>query len=96
MLSMLKPKNDVPMTRVEQGLVYAPAEPGATEMRNVERAFARLFSSEDGQKVLAYLQALTFQRALGPVTPDEQLRYQEGQRSLMATILRLIDRGRKN
>lgn len=30
----------------------------------------------------------------GASTPDEQLRYAEGQRSLMATILRLIDRGR--
>lgn len=65
-----------------------------TEQRDVERAFARLFSSDDGRRVLSHLQAMTFCRALGPSAPDEQLRYAEGQRALMANILRLIDRGR--
>ena len=51
---------------------------------------------DDGQRVLAHLQVLTFQRALGPGVADEQLRYIEGQRSMVATILRLIDRGRKS
>ncbi len=32
--------------------------------------------------------------ALGPSSSDEQLRHMEGQRAMMATILRLIDRGR--
>ncbi len=90
----VKAREELPMTPVERGLVYAPAEAGKREMREVEKAFARLFSSEDGQKVLAHLQVVTFQRALGPGSPDEQLRYMEGQRSLVATILRLIDRGR--
>ncbi|MCB1563470.1 MAG: hypothetical protein KDJ75_07845 [Alphaproteobacteria bacterium] len=65
-----------------------------TEAREVEKAFARLFSSDDGRKVLAHLQVMTFQRALGPGTSDEQLRYLEGQRAMVASILRLIDRGR--
>ncbi|NQZ14820.1 MAG: hypothetical protein HRT94_08385 [Alphaproteobacteria bacterium] len=60
----------------------------------MERVFTRLFSTEDGQKVLGYLQVMTFQRAYGPNATDEQLRHAEGQRSLMATILRMIDRGR--
>ncbi len=64
------------------------------DQRDIEKTFARLFATEDGQKVLAHLQATTFQRAFGPSTADEQLRYVEGQRSLVATILRLIDRGR--
>lgn len=85
----------LPLTAVAKGEVYAPQQPGLSETADIERAFARLFSTDDGQKVLAYLQVLTFQRAFGPATPDEQLRYVEGQRSLMATILRLIDRGRK-
>lgn len=83
----------LPHTVAEKGLVFNPANP-RIEQKDMERAFARLFSSEDGQKVLAYLQVMTFQRALGPSTPEDQLRYMEGQRSLMATILRLIDRGR--
>ncbi len=64
------------------------------EQRDIEKSFARLFATDDGQKVLSHLQVMTFQRALGPTTTDEQLRYTEGQRSLVATILRLIDRGR--
>lgn len=66
------------------------------EMREVERLFARLFSSEDGRKALSYLQLITFHRAHGPASPDQQLRHAEGQRALVATIMRLIDRGRKN
>ncbi|MGQ0526462.1 MAG: Bbp19 family protein [Alphaproteobacteria bacterium] len=62
---------------------------------DIERSFARLFSTDDGRKVLSHLQAVTFQRTLGPDCADQQLRYLEGQRSLVATILRLIDRGRK-
>ena len=64
------------------------------EARDIERSFTRLFASDDGQKVLAHLQTISFQRALGPGAPDEQLRYLEGQRAMVATILRLIDRGR--
>ncbi len=87
---------DLPVTAAEQGLVYASTDPNADELREIEKAFTRLFSSEDGQRVLSHLQTITFQRALGPTTADEHLRYIEGQRALMATILRLIDRGRKS
>lgn len=93
--NILSAREELPLTPAEKGLVYAPVESGKREMRDVEKAFARLFSSEDGQKVLSYLQVITFQRALGHASPEEQLRYMEGQRSLVATILRLIDRGRK-
>lgn len=89
-------KDELPhATLVEKGLVHSPIEPNKMEMRDIEKSFARLFSSDDGQKVLAHLQVMTFQRALGPGSSDEQLRYLEGQRSMIGTILRLIDRGRK-
>lgn len=84
----------LPITPAEQGLTYTPIASGKTELRDVEKAFARLFSTDDGQKVLSHLQVITFQRALGAESPNEQLRYMEGQRSMVATILRLIDRGR--
>lgn len=87
---------ELPISPAEQGLVYKSIDPSADELREIEKAFTRLFSTEDGQKVLSHLQTITFQRALGPTTADEHLRYIEGQRSLMATILRLIDRGRKS
>ena len=85
-----------PVDAREKGLIFAPYEASKLEAREIERLFARLFSSEDGQKVLSHLQAITFQRALGPGSADAQLRYVEGQRSLVATILRLIDRGRNS
>ncbi|MEM9469622.1 MAG: hypothetical protein AAF988_05610 [Pseudomonadota bacterium] len=66
-----------------------------TEQKDMERVFTRLFSTEDGQKVLNYLQILAFQRAYGPNASDTLLRYSEGQRSLVATILRMIERGRQ-
>ncbi|MCB1591846.1 MAG: hypothetical protein KDI90_05285 [Alphaproteobacteria bacterium] len=63
-------------------------------MREIEKCFARLFSCDDGRRALSYLQAISFQRALAPTSTDQQLRYAEGQRAMVATILRLIDRGR--
>lgn len=78
----------------ERNFIYSLPDLSRFELRDIERTFARVFSTDDGRKVLAHLQAITFQRALGAATPDEQIRYAEGQRSLMAAILRLIDRGR--
>lgn len=96
MFNLFEKKNEVlPISNAEKGLVHKPYEPDKAELREVEKAFARLFLSDDGQKVLSHLQVITFNRALGPTSPEEQLRYLEGQRSLVATILRLIDRGRK-
>lgn len=96
MFTLFNKKDELPhATLAEKGLVHAPIEPNKIELREIEKSFARLFASEDGQRVLAHLQVMTFQRALGPESSDEQLRYLEGQRSMIATILRLIDRGRK-
>lgn len=76
------------------GRVYGVPSPIKTEMREIEKACARLFASDDGQKVLAYLQAVSFARAMGAESTEAQLRYMEGQRAMVAGILRLIDRGR--
>jgi len=66
------------------------------EQKDIERSFSRVFSTEEGKKVLAWLQVMTFQRVSGVSTPDDHLRYMEGQRSLVASILRMIDRGKHN
>ena len=79
----------------ETGYAYVAPAPPRSELRDIEKSFARLFSTGDGPRVLGHLQAMTFQRALGPACSDEQLRYLEGQRAMVAAILRLIDRGRK-
>ncbi|OFX08363.1 MAG: hypothetical protein A2516_11340 [Alphaproteobacteria bacterium RIFOXYD12_FULL_60_8] len=58
------------------------------------KAFARCFSTPDGQKVAAYLRAITLDRHLGPLSSDQALRHLEGQRHLAAHIFALTDRGR--
>lgn len=67
---------------------------GGGERRDVERAYARTFTTDDGKTVLGHLQNLTFARAYGADAPEGQLRYAEGQRALVGTILRLISAGR--
>ena len=79
----------------ETGFVHKPQDRNRSELREVEKAFARLFSTDDGRKVLSHLQSITFERALGAGSPDQHLRYIEGQRALVAKVLRLIDRGKK-
>lgn len=76
-------------------LIFTAADVKGFDQKSAERAFARLFSTEDGQKVLAHLQAMTFHRALGPKADNDHLRYLEGQRGLVTQILRLIEGGRR-
>ena len=64
------------------------------EKRDIEKIYARLFATDDGQQVLSHLQALAFMRAYGADSSDEQIRYAEGQRALVAQIMRLINAGR--
>jgi len=66
------------------------------EQREIERSFTRVFASDEGKKVLAWLQVMTFHRVSGAQTTNDQLRYMEGQRALVAQILRMIDRGKTN
>ena len=95
MFDIFKKDTPLPIAHPKADLVHFPVEPNKMEMRDIEKSFARLFASDDGQKVLSHLQVITFHRALGPGVAGEHLRYMEGQRAMIATILRLIDRGRK-
>lgn len=62
--------------------------------RALALAAARCFRGADGERVLAYLRAITLERALGPGAPDTLLRHLEGQRQLVAHIAMLVSRGR--
>ena len=64
------------------------------ERRDIEKSYARVFSSDDGKKVLAHLQSISFMRAYGAEASDAQIRYAEGQRALVATIMRMVNNGR--
>ncbi len=74
----------------------AAGEPDSPRDADAEiaRAFARAFAGPDGEKAVAYLRAITMERALGPRASDAMLRHLEGQRQLVAHILGLIERGR--
>ncbi len=58
------------------------------------RIFARLFSSDDGKRAAAYLRGTVFARVSGPEAGEGQLRYQDGQRALLTTILNLAEQGK--
>jgi len=75
---------------VADGLSADP-RPGAAELALIA---ARCFQGGDGRRLLAYLRAITQERALGPDSTDAQLRHLEGQRQLVHHIQVLIERGR--
>lgn len=63
--------------------------------KEIRLAYARCFSSPDGQRVLAHLRSMTLERAMGPNVSAEHLRHVEGQRQLVSTIEQLTARGRQ-
>lgn len=70
--------------------VASPAD-GADELA---LAFARCFAGGDGLVVVEHLQRTFLLRRVPPTASDSELRHVEGQRSVVAHILSLIDRGR--
>ena len=58
-----------------------------------EIQFARCFGTPAGQFVLNHLRSMTTQRVLGQNATDAELRYLEGQRSLVRAIENMIKRG---
>ncbi|MGI9452652.1 MAG: hypothetical protein ACR2QH_18720 [Geminicoccaceae bacterium] len=64
------------------------------ENDDLARAFARCFNGSDGALVLQHLRQSVLDRRLGPGASDAELRFLEGQRSIAAHILSMIDRGR--
>lgn len=60
---------------------------------DLARSFARCFKGSDGAIVLQHLRQTILDRRLGPRASDAELRFLEGQRSVAAHVLSLIDRG---
>ena len=63
-------------------------------MNDIEKSYARAFSTPDGQKVLAHLRSITIERFLGPDATPAVLRTLEGQRAIVHQIESLIERGK--
>jgi hypothetical protein len=58
---------------------------------NLSHDIARLFSTESGKKVLAYLRSITIDAVSGANISDNELRHLEGQRYLVGLIVRRIN-----
>jgi hypothetical protein len=76
--------------------VFEASAFAGAEKRDIEKAFARLFGSDDGRLVLGHLQSMAFMRAFGAESSDAQIRYAEGQRAFVAQMMRLVNAGREN
>lgn len=80
---------------IEEILIQRSKTVAAMNARDIEILYARLFSSEDGQKVLTHLQLGNLQRSIGTNASDAQLRYAEGKRAVVSDIVRRVSRGRQ-
>ena len=82
--------------KLERSLDIFPKRPYGADTSNIATSYARLFSSEDGKRVLDHLQSTTLYKAYGPDVKSDTMHHLEGQRFMVAHILRLIERGRSN
>lgn len=62
---------------------------------DISHRFARCFASRDGQLVLEHLERCFLLRRCPPSASDAELRHLEGQRSAVAHILAMVERGRR-
>ena len=58
---------------------------------NISQNIAKLFSTEAGQHILAYLRSITIDAVSGANITDNELRHLEGQRYLVGLIVRRIN-----
>jgi hypothetical protein len=65
-------------------------------IRDIEKSFARCFSTADGAAVLKHLRGITIERCLGALATDAELRALEGRRALVHQIETLMQRGAGN
>lgn len=82
------------MPRTRERMMTLPQQPASMDRDSIARAYARLFGTEDGKIVMAHLQGQTFLRMHTPDTPDSHIRFTEGQRALVNTMLRFIAIGK--
>ncbi len=65
-------------------------------MTDIEKDFARCFSTPYGTRVLEYLHKITVNRTLGINASDAELRWAAAQCALVRQIDALISRGRED
>lgn len=62
-------------------------------MNNIEKEYARIFSSASGKQVLSHLRSITVERILGQNVTNEELRWWAAQCALFHQIENLVKRG---
>lgn len=70
------------------------ASPGGPSTPELCRATAACLATPNGRVLLRYLGQSFLDRRLPPTATDAELRHVEGQRSVVAHLLRLMERGR--
>lgn len=66
------------------------------DQKRVALAFTRCFSSDEGEIVLAYLRKTVFETALHSDAHENAYKFQEGQRQLLVSMLRWVERGKSS
>lgn len=70
-------------------MVERKAKPKAEipqQERDLDAAIFRCFNTRDGRTTLEYLRGALINEILGPDATDNQLRYREGQRSVVGLL----------
>lgn len=60
---------------------------------DIARAYERCFTGNDGAVVLQHLRETTIDRRLGPDATNNEIWFLEGERTLAARILSMVNRG---
>lgn len=74
---------------------FLPEDKLSQNLTDIAKSYARIFSTDDGHKVLAHLQSTTLYRTCPPEAPESQIRHLDGQRFVVGKILRMISHGKK-
>jgi hypothetical protein len=72
----------------------AGSDPAGDDALALERAFAACFRGPDGALVIRHLRKVFLHRRVSASATDAELRHTEGQRSLAAHVLAMIEKGR--
>ena len=62
-------------------------------MSEIEKEYARIFSSDSGKQVLSHLRSITVERILGQNVTNDELRWWAAQCALFHQIENFIKRG---
>jgi hypothetical protein len=71
-----------------------PTVPDDEDAHELARAFARCFAGSEGERCLDHLRRSYLDRRLPPAASNAELRHLEGQRSVIAQLIALVERGR--